>query len=833
MALRFLRILREVYVLNKIFKGYPEVLSPAGSVESLHAAVNAGCDAVYIGGGRFGARAYADNPEYDKLIEAINFCHMHGVRVYMTVNTLLKDNEIEQELYNYISPYYEAGIDAVIVQDTGVMKKMHEWFPDLNLHASTQMTLTMGKSTQVLEKYGITRIVPARELTLEELKQMRMDTNAEIEVFVHGALCYCYSGQCLFSSMSGNRSGNRGRCAQPCRLPYMYKQQGNLNESYILSLKELCNLFYIGELADAGISSFKIEGRMKRPEYTAFVTSIYRKYTDLYIKYGKEGYYSYIADNRSEFEADIEAMAELYNREGFTSGYLKNDLDNMLSSIRPKHGGILVGKVLSVGNGSLKYKLLKDVSAQDVVEFRDIYMKPEYEYTLGIDIKKGETVNAKYKKGSIIHKGDEVYRTKNAALIEEIRKKYIAEDKKILIEGEFSAVCGEKATLSVWYSADNIRLNFDSKLKVTAYGDICERADKRPVDEKSVLKSISQTGGTDFVFKNLDINIEGNIFLPVSMLKNMRRTALDMLREKILNIYRRKQVGAKSSINIDRLSALDDHRISTDVVYKAGIMTMQQLSAVVKCDRISEIYIKTELMDDDEIKLAYRLVKDSGRKCCIVLPHIFRKKQWDNYEAMASDNESMLNLKWDRYIIRNFEEYAFLCNVLKKSKDNIVTDSGMYIMNRSAYDFWKDEQVKRHTIPFELTASEIKCLAAYEGMEAVLYSLVPLMVSAQCIKRHFSDCNSNDCKISTKSKTLFSDNKDNKFIAVNYCKYCYNTIYHSEPLYLAEFENEMYDMGIREFRYDFTVEDKEDTTDVLFGRCSKKTRKGHYLHEIL
>ena len=819
--------------MDKIFKSYPEVLSPAGSVESLHAAVNAGCDAVYIGGSRFGARAYADNPECDNLIEAINFCHLHGVRVYMTVNTLLKDNEIEQELYDYISPYYSAGIDAAIVQDTGVMKKLHEWFPNLNLHASTQMTLTMGKSTQVLEKYGVTRIVPARELTIEELRQMRKDTNLEIEVFVHGALCYCYSGQCLFSSMSGNRSGNRGRCAQPCRLPYMYKQQGHLKEGYILSLKELCNLFYIGELADAGISSFKIEGRMKRPEYTAFITSIYRKYTDLYIKYGKEGYYSYITDNRSEFEADIEAMAELYNREGFTSGYLKNELNNMFSSMRPKHGGILVGRVLSVGNGSLKYKLLKNVNAQDVVEFRDVSMKPEYEYTIGMGAKAGETINAKYKKGSIIHKGDEIYRTKNAVLIEKIRKKYIAEDKEIFIEGEFSAACGKKAALSIWYGTDNTELNFDDRLKVTVYGDICERADKRPIDEKSVLKSISQTGGTDFAFKNLDINIDNNIFLPVSMLKNMRRAALDMLSEKILNIYvyGRKQECDKNSKDFGGLTAVDGQNINCikeaneDKVYKAGIMTMQQLSAAVKCDKISEIYIKTELMDDNEIKSAYQLVKDSGRKCCIVLPHIFRKKQWDDYEAMASDNESILNLKWDGYVIRNFEEYAFLCNVLKTSKDNIITDSGMYIMNRSAYCFWEDEGVTKHTIPFELADSEIKCLAEYKGMEVVLYSLVPLMVSAQC--------NRHDWKSSTKNQNLFSDNKNNEFIAVNYCKYCYNTIYNSEPLYLAEFESEMYDMGIREFRYDFTIEDEKDTTDVLFGRCSKKTGKGHYLHGIL
>ena len=203
----------------------PEILSPAGSIESVRAAVNAGCDAIYIGGSRFGARAYADNPQGDQMAEVIRYCHRYGVKVYMTVNTLLKEHELQQDLYDYIRPYYLEGLDAVIVQDVGVMNYLHRYFPDLEIHASTQMTLTMGESTELLEPYGVTRIVPARELTLQELAQMRQSTGLEIEVFVHGALCYCYSGQCLFSSMLGGRSGNRGRCAQPCRQRYYLEER--------------------------------------------------------------------------------------------------------------------------------------------------------------------------------------------------------------------------------------------------------------------------------------------------------------------------------------------------------------------------------------------------------------------------------------------------------------------------------------------------------------------------------------------------------------------------------------------------------------------------------
>ena len=203
----------------------PEILSPAGSIESVRAAVNAGCDAIYIGGSRFGARAYADNPQGDQMAEVIRYCHRYGVKVYMTVNTLLKEHELQQDLYDYIRPYYLEGLDAVIVQDVGVMNYLHRYFPDLEIHASTQMTLTMGESTELLEPYGVTRIVPARELTLQELVQMRQSTGLEIEVFVHGALCYCYSGQCLFSSMLGGRSGNRGRCAQPCRRDIIWRER--------------------------------------------------------------------------------------------------------------------------------------------------------------------------------------------------------------------------------------------------------------------------------------------------------------------------------------------------------------------------------------------------------------------------------------------------------------------------------------------------------------------------------------------------------------------------------------------------------------------------------
>lgn len=295
-----------------------ELLAPAGSYEGLVAAVNAGADAVYIGGMKFGARAYADNPDCDLLLQGIRYAHLHGSKVYMTINTLLKERELKKELYDYLKVYYEGGLDAVIVQDLGVFQFVREYFPDLPVHASTQMTITGVEGARFLQENGANRVVLARELSIEEVKEICDKVPVEIECFVHGAICYCYSGQCLFSSFLGGRSGNRGRCAQPCRLPYEAFEDkqplGKKKERYPLSLKDMMTIEYIPELVEAGITSFKIEGRMKRPEYAAGVVEIYRKYIDLY------------RENPEKFRVskeDKERLLQLYSRSGNSTGYYK------------------------------------------------------------------------------------------------------------------------------------------------------------------------------------------------------------------------------------------------------------------------------------------------------------------------------------------------------------------------------------------------------------------------------------------------------------------------------------------------------------------------------
>lgn len=309
----------------------PELLAPAGSYEALQAALIAGADAVYIGGSRFGARAYADNLDEKKLCRAIDEVHLCGKKIYLTVNTLLKQQELEKELYDYLKPYYMCGLDAVIVQDYGVLRCIRRWFPDLTVHCSTQMTITGPLGAKLLEEQGVARIVTARELSLQEIHKIHQATNLEIESFVHGALCYCYSGQCLFSSMVGGRSGNRGRCAQPCRLPYQVSDKGHMlngkQNAFALSPKDMCTIELLPEILKAGVTSLKIEGRMKKPEYTAGVVGIYRKYLDLCLEDPKAYHVQ---------EKDLKALAAIYNRDGFNKGYYQMRNGRSMMAFRNK-----------------------------------------------------------------------------------------------------------------------------------------------------------------------------------------------------------------------------------------------------------------------------------------------------------------------------------------------------------------------------------------------------------------------------------------------------------------------------------------------------------------
>lgn len=817
----------------------PEILAPAGSMEGLKAAIAAGCNAVYIGGNRFGARAFANNLDQDEMLEAIAYCHLHDVKLYMTVNTVLKDREIKEALFSYLRPYYEAGLDAVIVQDMGVLRFISRHFPKLAIHASTQMTLTMGKGKEFLEKYHVNRIVPARELTLRELCTMRRETSMELEVFVHGALCYCYSGQCLFSSMLGGRSGNRGRCAQPCRLPYHMAEQNRSEDAYLLSPKELCNLPYLAEMIEAGIDSFKIEGRMKRTEYTAFVTSMYRKYVDLYFALGKEKYRDYIKKNQKEWEEDLQNLSDLYNREGFTQGYLTGQAGDsaqrhpgqkgtMLASKRPKHGGVLVGTVQKVNPKEVIYKVQKTIHAQDVVEFRNHSLTPSYEYTLGEDVPAGTLVTARYKKGSEIRIGDQVYRTKNAVLLEKIVQDYLRTNEQVSVQGHCVAQKGQPLSLTVTLKGQTI----------CCQGEICQKAKKRAIDESDIRKILQKTGNSPFYFEKLSIEAEENVFLPVGAIKQLRRDAFEQVRKQFLAQFWREDTVISEDINNREKDDQKGHAVSKESLktqIATSVTTFEQAAAVCANPKVDRIYFETAVMTEKELSQAYHLAKEKQKEVWLAMPVIFRHAIWDRFEhkiqiirenAYGQKDIPLIEDIWDGYLIRNTESFAFLTKYIPKEKLRIRLDHNMYVMNEEAQRFWKEQNVTLFSTSLEATKRELEAFQNYEPMEIPVYGKIPLMVSAQCIQANQKVCVCQDPKEWHK-QIVFEDQKKRRFVCVNYCRYCYNIIYQDIPLYLEEIADQSTTIA-GSIRYSFTTESASLVEQILQGNMPCKTQRGHF-----
>lgn len=792
----------------------PEILAPAGSMESLYGAVAAGCDAVYIGGSSFGARAYAENPSEEEMIEAIKYCHLHGVKLYMTVNTLFKEEERRGRLYDFLLPFYCAGLDAVIVQDMGVMDFVKEYFPELPVHASTQMALTMGRGADALKKYHVSRIVPARELSLAELRQMRRDTALELEVFVHGALCYCYSGQCLFSSMLGGRSGNRGRCAQPCRMPYRADGISGRKGNYLLSLKELCNLKYIGELIEAGIDSFKIEGRMKRPEYTAFVTSVYRKYTDLYCALGERGYHRHLEEHREEYQQDLRHLAELYNREGFTRGYLEGKAGKsqkrrcevhgeMLSAVRPKHGGVLVGEVLSVGERELIYRASEDIFAQDVVEFRDALGGQIYEYTLGDDFLAGQRVTARYQRGSRIRPGDKVYRTRHSVLLVEIRREYLDGMIQQPVQGLFTAEEGKPMTLTVQLK-DEV---------VCCQGEVCRLAKDRPSSPESVKKSLNQTGNSPFFFENLSLELEEKLFLNVGAVKRLRREVFGKLADQITNKYCRN---TEKSYVCDRMIRSVNKSQKGQIKKAVSVMNLQQLGEVLESEDVDRVYVSAEELSFRELERACEMVLSHGKQPCLVMPRIFRQSVWKLWE------EEWMNLPWEAYLVRNQESLHFL-EERDVSLERVVLDYLMYVMNEGSALFWKHQGIREFTLPVELTKKELSELTFLEESELLVYGRLPLMVTAQCMTANIGKC---ICREGLSGDFYFEDRKGRRYFSRNFCRYCYNVIYQDEAMALRE--GQWGSLPVKRIRFDFVNETPEEIREIMAGKNSASVNEGHW-----
>lgn len=518
-----------------------ELLAPAGSKESFFAAVENGANAVYLAGKMFGARAYASNFDNDTLAELIRYAHLRHVRVHVAVNTII-DNEELPKLRSYLQFLYEAGADAVLLQDLGAVKLARDAVPKLPLHASTQMTVHHISGVQALEELGFSRVVLSRELSLKEIRSICAHSRIEIECFVHGALCVCYSGQCLMSSMIGGRSGNRGKCAQPCRLPYTLVDRrghdvlGDTAGDFLLSPRDLNTIDLIPRLMDAGVDSLKIEGRMKRPEYVATIVRAYRKAIDSHIDMEKP----------PVDEEDHDRLAQVFNRD-FTTAYLeKRPGKYMMSDRRPNNRGLRIGRVTAYASktGMLTVKLTRPLSVGDQV---DVWgTNGEH---IGADISSlytsrgksiehaqaGVTVSFEIK--GKVHMSDTVFKVYDKALMDEARRSYEEDARqKIPVCARVEARIGKPLRLVLTDDRGN------TVWADTAY--IAEPAKNRPLTEETVKKQINRLGTTAFTIVHLSSDIEDGLMMPVSELNNVRREAIAALAQQRIVSFERARRGA-------------------------------------------------------------------------------------------------------------------------------------------------------------------------------------------------------------------------------------------------------------------------------------------------
>ena len=801
-----------------------EILSPAGSMDSLKAAINAGCDALYIGGTSFGARASANNLAEDDMLRAIDYAHVHGKNLFLTVNTLIKEEELEEQLYQYLYQYYKHGIDAVIVQDLGVLRFIHRHFPDVPKHASTQMTLTMADGANELKKYGVNRLVTSRELSLDEIRAIRATTDLEIESFVHGALCYSFSGQCLMSSMIGGRSGNRGRCAQTCRMQYKVKDGDKVisddEHSYVLSPKDQCTLDLIPEIVEAGVNSFKIEGRMKRPEYAAGVTYVYRKYLDYYLEFGKEKFKELANEKNKEFRQDIMMLQDLYNRGGFSSGYYtRHNGKVMMSMDRPNHSGVCVGKVKSVQGISASIQLSEDVNAQDILEFREAD-QALYDFTVKNAAKKGTSIQTNFMKGSGIKPGNLVYRTKNNSLLELLADTYLKGECKEKIQGYFHAMKGQPAMLTL----------IKDDISIVTTGDVVEGAMNQPTTVDKIEKQLMKLNDTPFIFEHLEVTADEDVFLPVGKLNEIRREAVRSLTDAIASSYRRSEpIPQTRELNDQEfdecgMNAECEGTELTKPEITVCIHDMKQLPVVIEFKECNNIYLDINCVEFAELKSTVEKIHESGKKVFLMMPHIFRK---DAKELCEKYQKELLCKELDGYVIRSLEEYSYMKELLKENnlfnKKELILDYNVYIMNREAKEFWKEQGITHYTTALELNSTELKRLGC-EGSDIIVYGRIPLMVSAQCVIKNVG----NYCEMGKRvignpnheyedgtAKFELVDRFNKSFFVRNHCKFCYNTIYNGDCLALLSNAEEILSFHPRAVRLDFTFETASEIRKIM------------------
>lgn len=783
-----------------------ELLAPAGSMEALEAAVESGADAVYIGGSKFNARAFADNLNEETFKEAVAYAHIRGVKIYVTVNILILQKEL-QEVMEYINYLYNLNVDAVIVQDIGLVMMIKKLLPDFEVHCSTQMAIHNTDGAGLLYELGVKRVVLARELSLNEVNQIVDNTDIDAEIFVHGALCVCYSGQCYMSSLIGGRSGNRGKCAQPCRKKYRLYDIGQAEETqiadgdYLISTRDLNTYEKLNDIAASKVASLKIEGRMKRPEYVSIITHHYREALDC-IQKGKGNCIS----EEAAYELKI-----AFNRE-FTEGYLFNNRNQeIVSRERPDNRGIFIGRVLSQA-GNMAEILISDNVLNDGDSIEIIAEDGKSAGCIISGIKKDNNTVKSAKAGDKIRifitqrvtAGSRVNKTLDHILFQKATEEYAFKNKKkILIRGKFTGKINAAPSLEI---EDN-----DGNDILVMGEDIIQQAEKLGVSEAKISEQLNKTKDTPYIFENIEINIEENSFLSLKAINSLRRDALEQLSYKRINTYqgRLKEIDIAHGISYFSAKASKNNRTEQELI--AGVKSLNAGISAINAGADS-IYVLGDYRFKENLQLIDELFEHCSSSDCslfYVFPQITRDaeaKAIFNMLKQATDRNKGLGL-----VISNIGHIKIAENL-----ENVEVRGNFTLnaINSAALDFFNLRGLQSLCVSPELNLAQIKELsnAAHIELEAVVYGYLPAMITEYCPTSAAGNCEV--CESGCNGNYGIVDEKDKLFKVINMGN-CKSTILNSDVLCVYDNLSNIIESGIRKLRMDFYDEEENDVFEIV------------------
>ena len=696
-----------------------ELLSPVGDFDCLKAAVQNGANAVYFGSNLFSARAFAKNFDKDELEQAINYAKLRGVKTHLTLNTLIKDEEFE-EAFNVAKTAYEFGIDAIIVQDLGLAINLINSFPDLEIHASTQMTTSNLEGVKKLEHLGFKRVVLSRECSISEIEHICKNSDIEIEVFTHGALCISYSGQCLFSSMVGGRSGNRGMCAQPCRLPYsLFSEDKVLDKGYLLSPRDLCSLENLPNLISAGVSSLKIEGRMKSPTYVATVTKIYRKYIDLA--------YKFLNNEVSKYEIDLNDKKELmqvFNRGEFSTGHLLDSPNKkLIYPQKPNNMGITLGKVLKFNpnKGLITVKLEDEVAIGDGISFENESTK----YTISelmnknINIKSGltgNTVTFGRMKGNI-KPGDKIFKLTDKTLSTEALNSFSKENVKTYLSCNLEIHSSKKISVTVNSLNFNLDVNFE-------YDYITDIAKNSPITQDKIINQFNKTLNTCFEFSEINIDLDDNVFIPTSIINDIRRTAISLIEEKIISSFKRE-----SNSIITKLQS----NCETSIKHQEKAVLLNILNTnydYSKLKNFDKIYIPLKYFSDKNYEKILKLLENKS-KLYIYMPVVVKDRYLSTIKKYVENALNKFNISGA--VVSEMSSISLFKNI------EIIANYNFNIFNSYSSKEIQKLGFTSITLSPELDERELSNISA-KNKEVIVYGKIPLMTMSYCLLGKSNRC---------------------------------------------------------------------------------------------